>query len=356
MNRWPRTLGMSAAILAISGAFWIIFRVVTTAGSPPVSTAWIGFAQPAYTVDSGQSFTATLNVQNAENLGGWELLLSFDPAHLALEGVTPGAFLSSTGRATGQLGPLGDPATGQVWIGSYSQGTDTGVTGSGALAQIRLRALASGEAALALGQVQLAAVQGVSVTVQPAITQDSQVSIPNAAILAAGPGWNLVALPREPSNPAPGAALVNAAGSYDLVYAYNACDTADPWKKYDPAAPPVVNDLTAVDPGQGLWLRATRPVTFTVSGAIPALSQVPLCAGWNLIGYPSAVPRPIAIALASIAGDYDLVYAYLSADPADPWKKYDPAAPPVVNDLAQMGPGLGYWIRVTRAVTLTVNW
>ena len=63
---------------------------------------------------------------------------------------------------------------------------------------------------------------------------------------------------------------------------------------------------------------------------------------------------PLPAALAGIAGKYDLVYAYDAADAADPWKKYDPAAPAFANDLAQMGPGKGYWLRATQAVTLTL--
>jgi hypothetical protein len=169
-------------------------------------------------------------------------------------------------------------------------------------------------------------------------------------------GWNLIALPFVPTDPSPAAVFASIAGQYDLVFAYAGCDTADPWKKYDPIAPPFVNDLTAVTVGQGVWVRATAAVTLRVAGRLPGTTTIPLCLGWNLIGYPSQAPVALPGALdASIAGQYDLVYAYDAADP-DPWKQYDPSAPPYANDLMQMGPGWGYWLHATSAATLIVNW
>jgi hypothetical protein len=167
-------------------------------------------------------------------------------------------------------------------------------------------------------------------------------------------GWNLIAIPLVPANPAPAAVLTSVTGKYDLVYAYDACDTADPWKVYDPAAPPWVNDLTQMDVRHGYWLRDTTPATLMLTGTPPGPTSITLCVSWNLIGYPSTAAVPLPDALASIAGKYDLVYAYDASDPTDPWRKYDPLAPPWVNTLAEMGPGKGYWLRMTEAATLTV--
>ncbi|MCG2767207.1 MAG: hypothetical protein L6435_02340 [Anaerolineae bacterium] len=136
-------------------------------------------------------------------------------------------------------------------------------------------------------------------------------------------------------------------GEYDMVYVYHASDAADPWKKYNTAAPSFLNDLADIDETMGLWIRATEAVTLTVSGSVPSSPTIDLCEGWNLVGYPSQTTRPITEALAGIEVKYDLVYAYDAWDAADPWKKYNTAAPPFLNDLTEMGPGLGYWIRVS---------
>ncbi len=53
-------------------------------------------------------------------------------------------------------------------------------------------------------------------------------------------------------------------------------------------------------------------------------------------------------------GKYDQVYAYEAADTADPWKHANTAMPDVLNDLAQMAPGRGYWIHVTEDCTWTL--
>ncbi len=167
--------------------------------------------------------------------------------------------------------------------------------------------------------------------------------------------WNLISIPLSPPNTAITQVLSSIVGRYDLVYAYNACDTTDPWKKFDPNAPPFVNDLANVGITQGLWVRAVTGTTLYVFGTVPGTITIQLCAGWNLIGYPSQNPVALPEALASIAGKYNLVYAYDASDAADPWKKYDPTAPPFVNDLTQMRSGVGYWIRVTATATLIIN-
>jgi hypothetical protein len=177
----------------------------------------------------------------------------------------------------------------------------------------------------------------------------------SVASVMLAPGWNLLALAITPANPAPAAVFAGIQGQYDLVYAYNVCDSTDPWKKYDPNAPPFVNDLNNLTVALGLWVRAASSTTLTISGTAPGTASIPLCVGWNLIGYPSASPRSLPDALASIAGKYDLVYTYNASDVADPWKKFDPNAPPFVNDLTQMRAGVGYWVRVTQAATLIVN-
>jgi len=163
------------------------------------------------------------------------------------------------------------------------------------------------------------------------------------------PGWNFIALPVSPASTVITDVLSTIDGSYDLVYAYHASDVGDPWKKYNTAAPAFLNDLTEIDETMGLWVRITDPATQTLraSGTALCSMDLPLYAGWNLAGYPMYGTRPISEALASVDGKYDLVYAYDASDVADPWKKYNVAAPPFLNDLTDMGPGRAYWIRVS---------
>jgi hypothetical protein len=170
-------------------------------------------------------------------------------------------------------------------------------------------------------------------------------------------GWNLIALPLVPPDPAPAALLAAIAGKYDQVDAYHACDAQDTWKVFRPNMPLLAgNDLVTLDITMGFWISSTVNVsTLTIAGALPGVTAIPLCPGWNLIGYPSQNPVPLPEALAGIAGQYDSVYTYDASDPADPWKRFDPSVPSAANDLHEMKAGVGYWISANQAVTLTVR-
>ena len=164
-------------------------------------------------------------------------------------------------------------------------------------------------------------------------------------------GWNLISIPVSPASTIVTDVLASIEGKYDLVYAYDGSDQADPWKKYDVAALPFLNDLTEIDETMGLWVRATEVITLRVSGGAPSSADIPLHAGWNLVGCPLAASTPVTETLSSIEGNYDLVYGYDASDQADPWKKYDVAALRFLNDLAYMGPWQGFWIRVDQDCT-----
>lgn len=194
-----------------------------------------------------------------------------------------------------------------------------------------------------------------------ALEQNADASSPGSmplAVAASIPlrqGWNLVASPVIPGDPAPASVFASIAGAFDIAYAYDACDATDPWKKYDPKAPPIASDLTAISAMRGLWIKASAEMTWVVTGTAPALVNIPLCAGQNLISYPSVSAMGLPDALAGIAGKYGKVYAFDSADTSDPWKIFDPQAPVFVNDLTSLGPNKGYWIEMRTSATLTVG-
>lgn len=144
-------------------------------------------------------------------------------------------------------------------------------------------------------------------------------------------------------------------GEYEIVWAYNSSDTADPWKKHIPGAPDWVNDLDEMVPGQGYWIKtSSSSSSLSLSGAEFTSTQIDLVAGVNLIGYPSIETRNISDVLSSIQGKYETVWMYNSSDTADPWKTYISAAPEWLNDLQEMVPGQGYWIKMTENATLVI--
>ncbi|HLO29547.1 MAG TPA: RHS repeat-associated core domain-containing protein [Anaerolineales bacterium] len=167
-------------------------------------------------------------------------------------------------------------------------------------------------------------------------------------------GWNLISLPKTPPNTDPAAVLSSIAGDITKVYAYDGCDSSDPWKVYDPAADPASNDLSAIDPTIGMWIQTNQAATLPVAGSLPSTTTIQLCKGWNLIGIPLGQARDVRSVLSSIEGKYTRVFGYDPTDQDDPWEVYDVAAPEWANDLNMMLPGRGYWILATEDTTLTL--
>ncbi|NOR85796.1 hypothetical protein GQ473_06785 [archaeon] len=65
-------------------------------------------------------------------------------------------------------------------------------------------------------------------------------------------GWNLIGYNSLDNQPI-AESLSSISGNYTIVWTYDASDTADHWKKYDPNAP-FGNDLKIMEPGKGYWI------------------------------------------------------------------------------------------------------
>jgi RHS repeat-associated protein len=167
-------------------------------------------------------------------------------------------------------------------------------------------------------------------------------------------GWNLISIPEEPPDTDPAIVLASIEGSFNHVYAYDGCDAVDPWKLYDPADP-AASDLVEIDHKIGLWVEITTEGNLEVDGTPPDSTDIQLCEGWNLIGFPLNQELPIRGALSSIDGKYRRVFAYDPLDMVDPWEVYDVVAPDWASDLQTMEPGRGYWILAIEDVTLTIG-
>jgi len=158
-------------------------------------------------------------------------------------------------------------------------------------------------------------------------------------------GWNLISLPLMPEDTSITSLLSPINGNYNIIWEYNASNTSDHWKKYDPGVP-FGNDLTNMEPGKGYWIMMTSNNTLPISGTVPESIDIDLKTSWNLVAFNSLDSQPIAEALSSINGNYSIVWAYDASDTADHWKKYDPGVS-FGNDLVNVEPGRGYWIMMT---------
>ena len=118
-------------------------------------------------------------------------------------------------------------------------------------------------------------------------------------------------------------------------------ESSGQWTPLETTLDTVQNAAAAVAQGPGLYV---------LMSTIPIPLHNP---GWNLIAWPVQSSRAVTESLASIAGSYRGLYGYNTGDP-DPWRFFspDPAIPDLLDSLAVLEFGRGYWIYNTEPVTL----
>jgi len=77
-------------------------------------------------------------------------------------------------------------------------------------------------------------------------------------------GWNLVSFPSS-APMAPEDAFIGIASHIGLVFEYEASNSSQPWKVYDPGAPDYVNDIDLLTPNYGYWMFVDANVTWNLS-------------------------------------------------------------------------------------------
>jgi len=101
--------------------------------------------------------------------------------------------------------------------------------------------------------------------------------------------------------------------------------------------------LDALPAGSAFWIEVSSDAWWTLVGRTPGTTQVPLRAGWNLVGYPALFARPAAEVFAGI----DVVAMERFAD-----------APPYnlqrLDGAGMLSPGRGYWVQVRQDSILTI--
>jgi hypothetical protein len=162
-------------------------------------------------------------------------------------------------------------------------------------------------------------------------------------------GWNLVSIPIVGTTSMPGA-LTDLNGTivqWTRAMWFDPRTPADPWKQYNTAWAPSLNDLTAVNNTMGVWLYVTTVAdgAITVGGsgyAKPTSTAIPLKAGWNLVGFPS---DDTAFTVASLKGACPTVTIVEQYDGAQTYKTS------VMADGAALAKGRAYWVYTTADTT-----
>lgn len=140
----------------------------TTAPSSasPSPTAQLHFEPPAVSLQAGESTTIALAISDAHDLFSIPVLLQYNPSVIRIEEVRNGGFLSGGTQEIAVVQRI-DHERGEAIISATRQPNSSGVSGSGTLLGIVIRAVAPGSAAIQILQVNARDSQQKSIAVAP---------------------------------------------------------------------------------------------------------------------------------------------------------------------------------------------
>src|SRR3989344_1116156 len=135
-------------------------------------------------VTAGQTATVTVEIQNVQNLGGFQFTVNFNPqvVQVATNCVTTNAnFLAVNNRSAVELTPTIDNTTGTVSIGAFSfNGWGNGATGAGTLVTIVFNTVGTGTTNLQLSEIILVAAD-LNSTQIPTTQTDATIPAPQVS-------------------------------------------------------------------------------------------------------------------------------------------------------------------------------
>jgi predicted secreted protein len=147
---------------------------LTPTTAPPPDSAAVKVQPASASIALGAvDASVDIAIENAANVGGYQVDLAYDPSIVSVQEVKPGTFMGSTGRTVMPLSSI-DNTAGLVTFGASTIGSQSGASGSGILATLKLLPKAKGTTALDLQNLLLLRPNGALL---PASTQDGQLSV-----------------------------------------------------------------------------------------------------------------------------------------------------------------------------------
>ncbi len=233
ISRWKGAggwLGLALLVLGVAAA--VVYRA---------DALYADQADPALVlevprqVEMGQPIRITVTVQNAVDIGGYELTLLYDPAALTFSGLRQrNNDIRAMGRDIGPLGPVERPSgaifglyscpfANCVYPAAASPRQTGGASGTVRLADLSLTPNVTGTVEIKLGNALLVSAAGVPVSVTlPSQSWQVQVGPTATGPLYAAPAPDINPVPQPPTAPAgpfdlTGDGLVNYADSVQVT-------------------------------------------------------------------------------------------------------------------------------------------
>ena len=326
----PKYAGMASGTLIIakasstttlSGGGTFVYNGLSRPATVSVTGAG-GLNQTPSPVYSGSCIAAPVNVLDTPCTAGYSF--AGDANHEA---------------STGSTNIFITPAAGTVTLGSLSQtynGLPKPVTATTTPAGLHVDVTYAGSAT--------APTNAGSYAVVATINDQNSAAGTASGTLVIGKATATLTLSdlTQTNNGVPRSATVTTVPSgLNVDITYNGSPTA-PTNSGNYAVIATVNDLNYAGTASG-----TLVIT-------PATHSIALVPGWNLVSFNlSPTNTAVTNVLSSVAGKYNLVYAWDASVSSSNWKKYDPTAP-FGNTLVNLDEKMGFWIHMTTAGTLDV--
>lgn len=166
-------------------------------------------------------------------------------------------------------------------------------------------------------------------------------------MLDLSPNWNLVSFPVMPVHNTLPKVLGEDTTVVRFIYAYISGVGPKTWDKNRPS---FLNDLTSLDGLHGYWMKlnSSTSETLALSGnPVAVTTPIFLHKGWNLISYLPNSSDSLWHAFQTLGKAYRIVSAYSPKEGGT--KTWDRNRPPFLNDLKQLKPTFGYWVKMDTA-------
>ena len=124
-----------------------------------VLTPGVGYIFSQTPIHIGDTFTLDISARDVFDLAGWQFDIAFDPTALEAIDVSEGDFLKTGGTTLFQSGRI-DNTAGKITGLSAARLSTQGVSGTGTLLQVRLKAKSDGETRLTLQNFEFGAITG----------------------------------------------------------------------------------------------------------------------------------------------------------------------------------------------------
>ena len=152
-------------------------------------------------------------------------------------------------------------------------------------------------------------------------------------------GWNLVGWLSPASGPL--SAFAAAVNTLQSTHRWDA--TSQAFQSFRKTAPPLLNDLAAVERGDGVWVRVSGRSRWQQAVGV-SLGEIPLQPGFNLVAWAGPSGTPPEVAFASIGDSFVSAFTYDAR--AQAFRAYLPGQPAILSGMDAIDYGDGVWVLV----------